>query len=70
MATKLPSELELQVMGLRTKVLETALQCATRNSIKSPMAFVEELWEWVADVGQPTVSASQKQPKRMTKPPG
>jgi hypothetical protein len=44
---------DLQVMQLRAKVLETALHSASVNTIKSPMAYVEELWAWVADVGQP-----------------
>tara|TARA_R100000808_G_scaffold6466_1_gene19223 strand:+ start:1084 stop:1299 length:216 start_codon:yes stop_codon:yes gene_type:complete len=53
MATKSYSDSELQIMQLRGKVLETALHSASVNTIKNPMAYCEELWSWVADVGQP-----------------
>ncbi len=46
------SDNELELMKLREKVLGTALHSASVNTIKSPMAYVEELWAWVADVGQ------------------
>ena len=44
---------ELQIMQLRAQVLQTALHSASVNTIKSPMEYVEELWAWVSDVGQP-----------------
>ena len=61
---------ELQLMQLRARVLETALHSASVNTINSPMQYVEELWEWVADVGQPEESAPVKRSKRTAKKPG
>ena len=60
---------ELQMMQLRAQVLQTALHSASVNTIKSPMQYVEELWEWVADVGQPE-PAPVKRSKRTAKKPG
>jgi hypothetical protein len=70
MATKNYSGLELQVMQLRASVLETALRSASINTIKSPMSFCEELWAWVADVGQPAEPDPEKSPRRTTKTSG
>ena len=49
----------LQIMQLRTKVLEVSLQAASVGAIKNPREYCEENWAWVADVGQPE-TASQK----------
>ena len=61
---------ELQMMQLRAQVLQTALHSASVNTIKSPMEYVEELWAWVADVGQPEEPAPAKRYKRTAKKPG
>ena len=62
---------DLQVMQLRAKVLETALHSASVNTIKSPMEYCEELWAWVADVGQPEEApAPATRAKRTTKKSG
>ena len=62
---------DLQVMQLRAKVLETALHSASVNTIKSPMAYVEELWAWVADAGQPEEAPAPKtRARRATKKSG
>ena len=61
---------ELQLMQLRARVLETALHSASVNTIKSPMQYVEELWAWVSDVGQPEEPVPVKRSKRTAKKPG
>ena len=71
MATKSYSDSELQIMQLRGKVLETALHSASVNTIKNPMAYCEELWSWVSDVGQPEEApAPAKRARRATKKSG
>jgi len=64
------SDTELQHMQLRARVLETALHSASVNTIKSPMEYVEELWAWVADVGQPEEPAPVRRFKRTAKTSG
>lgn len=65
------SDTELQLMQLRAGVLQTALASASVNTIKSPMQYVEELWAWVSDVGQPeTKPAPAERPRRMMKKSG
>ncbi len=64
------SDNELELMKLREKVLGTALHSASVNTIKSPMAYVEELWAWVADVGQPEKPAPRKRARSTAKKPG
>lgn len=64
------SDNELHQMQLRAEVMKTALQSASMNTIKSPMTYVEELWSWVADVGQPAKPAPTSAPKRATKKTG
>ena len=62
---------ELQMMQLRAQVLQTALHSASVNTIKSPMQFVEELWAWVSDVGQPEEKpAPAKRSKRAAQKSG
>ena len=71
MATMPYSDQELELMKLRVTVLGTALHSASVNTIKSPMQYVEELWAWVADVGQPEETpAPKKRFKRAAKQPG
>tara|TARA_R110000765_G_C18575582_1_gene565682 strand:- start:344 stop:556 length:213 start_codon:yes stop_codon:yes gene_type:complete len=70
MATMPYSDTELELMKLRVTVLGTALHSASVNTIKSPMAYVEELWAWVSDVGQPEEPAPGKRFRRMAKKPG
>ncbi len=64
------SDNELELMKLREKVLGTALHSASVNTIKSPMAYVEELWAWVADVGQSEKLAPRKRARSTAKKPG